>query len=100
MSDEFGPGGPSAGATGGADQETREVVDNLGAAMARLRAALDRLRHEVEANAQAEWVRTKPELRQTIAELEAMVDALAQRAKTALGDLGSRLDGQQSDRNR
>ena len=76
--------------------EREEVFDNLTAALARLRAAADRLREEAEANAQAEWVRTKPELRQTIADLEAMVDALAQRAKSALGDLGSRLDGQPS----
>ena len=94
--------------TGGQDTDPRftegqtreEVFDNLTAATSRLRAAVDRLRDEVEANAQDEWVRTKPELRQTIADLEAMVEALAQRAKGALGDLGSRLNSSQGGDNR
>jgi len=87
--------GESAGSgSGGADGDSarQEAVDNLTAAMARLRGAIDRLRQEVEANAQAEWVRAKPELRSTIGELEGMVDALSQRAKAALAGLGSRLN--------
>ena len=74
------------------DPSGQAVLENLGAAMARLRAALDRVGEEVEANAQAEWVRAKPGLRQGISDLQTMVDELAQRAKAALGDLGARLD--------
>ena len=75
-----------------------EVVNNLGAALARLRGAVDRLGAEVEANAAAEWVRAKPELRETITDLQGMVDTLAQRARAALGDLGSRLDDDRDQR--
>jgi hypothetical protein len=93
MSDDAGTGAPGAEAPHDGEERRQEVIDNLAAAMARLRTAVDRLREEVEANAHAEWVRAKPELRQTIAELQTMIDALAQRAKGALGDLGTRLDG-------
>ena len=79
-------------ANGGPDANRQAVLENLGAAMARLRAAIDRLGEEVEANAEAEWVRAKPELREGIDELQGMVDMLSQRAKAALGDLGARLD--------
>ena len=74
------------------DPGSQAVLENLGAAMARLRAALDRVGEEVEANAQAEWVHAKPGLRQGISDLQTMVDELAQRAKAALGELGARLD--------
>ena len=93
MSDNAGAGGPGAEAPPGSDERRQEVVDNIAAAMARLRAAVDRLKEEVEANAHAEWVRTKPELRQTVVELQTMIDALAQRARGALGEVGARLDG-------
>jgi hypothetical protein len=82
----------ASGGSGG-EKARDQVIDNLAAAMERLRAALQRLGDEVEANAQAEWVRAKPELRGTVTDLQRMVDALAERAKAALGELGSRLDG-------
>lgn len=84
--------GGAPGESGGGSQSRQEVIDNVTAAMARLRGAIERLREEVEANAQAEWVKAKPEIRHTIGELEGMVDALARRAKTTLTDIGSRLD--------
>ncbi len=93
MTDQRARDGRSDGqANRGPDANGQAVLENLGAALARLRAAVDRLGEEVEANAEAEWVRAKPELRQGIAELETMVDSLAQRAKAALGDLGAPLD--------
>jgi outer membrane murein-binding lipoprotein Lpp len=77
-----------------AGEPTREeVVDNLAASMTRLRGAVDQLRGEVEINAQSEWVRAKPELRSILNDLESKVDTLSQRAKEALGDLGSKIDG-------
>jgi outer membrane murein-binding lipoprotein Lpp len=95
MSDDTAAGSQDAAGSGRAGGSAgQEVIDDLGAAMARLRAAIDRLREEVEANAQTEWVRAKPELHSTIADLQAMVDTLAQRVKSALGDLGTRLEGQ------
>ena len=100
MASNAGTGSQGADPGPGGGQSREEVLEKLTAAMTRLRAAVDRLKDEVEANAQDEWVRAKPELRQTIADLEAMVEALAQRAKGALGDLGSRLDGQQGGDNR
>jgi hypothetical protein len=81
-------------ATGGGGEKARDqVIDNLAAAMERLRAAIERLGEEVEANAHTEWVRAKPELKSTVTDLQRMVDVLAERAKSALGELGSRLDG-------
>jgi len=80
-------------ANGHHDSTTRqEIIDSVTAAMQRLRGAIAELRGEVEANAQTEWVRAKPELRSTIADLEAMVETLAQRAKSALSGLDARLD--------
>lgn len=78
---------------GGSGEPTREqIIDNLAAAMERLRAAVTRLGEEVEANAHSEWVRAKPELKSTVSDLQRMVDVLAERAKAALGELGARLD--------
>lgn len=86
------------GTNGGGEGPSRqEIADHLAAAMARLRAAVDGMRDEVEANAQAEWVRAKPELRSTVNELEEKVDALAERAKAALADLGARIDGERKE---
>ncbi len=82
----------SQGNASGEDPGREEIADNLAAALASLRAAVDGMRHEVEANAQAEWVRAKPELRGTLRELEEKVDALAERAKATLADLGARID--------
>ena len=93
MSDRPTAGPRAHGSTGDEpDPNGQAVLENLGASVARLRTALDRLSEEVEANAEAEWVRAKPELRQGIDDLQTMVDQLSQRAKAALGDLGARLD--------
>ena len=93
MSDRPTAGPRPHGSTGDEpDPNGQAVLENLGASVARLRTALDRLSDEVEANAEAEWVRAKPELRQGIDDLQTMVDQLSQRAKAALGDLGARLD--------
>ena len=86
------PSPQGAPPNGSHDPGGQAVLENLGAAMARLRAALDRVGEEVEANGQAEWVHAKPGLRQGISDLQTMVDELAQRAKAALGELGARLD--------
>lgn len=69
-----------------------EIIDDLAAAMNRLRAAIEKVGEEIEANAHTEWDRAKPELRSTLSDLQRMVDVLAERAKTALGEMGSRLD--------
>lgn len=91
MANAEGTQGESAGGPG--EPSRQEVMDNLAQALAGLRAAVDRLRDEVEANAQAEWLRAKPEIRSTVAQLDGMVDNLAQRAKSTLADLNARLDG-------
>ena len=70
------------------DQETAELT----AALGHLREAVDRLRQEIEVNARDEWVRAKPELQSTLADLQRMIDAAAERAKAMLDDLGKRLD--------
>jgi hypothetical protein len=80
---------------GGGDEAQR---GNLDAAMARLQAAVDRVAAEIEGGVRDEWVRAKPELRQRVADLQTVVDDLAQRAKTALGDLSARLDERKGER--
>ncbi len=82
-----GDGGNDANA-GGQRQETFGNIDD---AMARLQAAFDRLREEVEASARDEWVRAKPQLRQGIVDLQRLVDDLARRVRIALDDLGAKL---------
>lgn len=79
-------------ATSRAEAEAKAAFDNLGEAVARLRAAIERLSEEVEASAHTEWERAKPEVRQGIGELQTTVEELAMKARTALGDLSARLD--------
>ncbi len=82
----------SGDATSRSEADAQAVFDNLGEAVARLRAAVERLGEEVEASARTEWTRAKPEMRQGISELQSMVDELAQKARTALSDVSARLD--------
>ncbi len=84
-----GESGNGAGAGGG----RQEAFGNIDDAMGRLQVAFDRFREEIEASARDEWVRAKPELRLGIVELQTMIDDLARRARTALDDLGARLEG-------
>ncbi len=78
--------------SGDGEPRREQIADDLSAALGNLREAVDRLRQEVEANAKEEWVRAKPELKTTLGDLQKMIDAAAERAKTLLGDLGNRLD--------
>lgn len=74
------------------EADAQAVFDNLGEAVARLREAVDRLGEEVEASARMEWTRAKPEMQHGISELQSMVDELAQKARTALGEVSARLN--------
>ncbi len=80
-----------SGNDAGAGARRQESFGNIDDAMARLQAAFEGLREEVEASARDEWVRAKPELRQGIVDLQGVVDDLARRAKTALDDLAAKL---------
>lgn len=67
-------------------------AEDLTAALGHLREAIERLGAEIETNARAEWVRAKPEVRNTLSDLQRMIDAAAERAKDLLGELSSRID--------
>ncbi len=89
------PSGSSGSEQEPRDQETADLT----AALGKLREAVDRLRQEIEVNAREEWVRAKPELKTTVADLQGMIDAAADRAKVMLDDLGKRLDRDESKEN-
>jgi hypothetical protein len=82
----------SGGRTGEQPPPEDQATADLTAALGHLRDAVDRLRQEIEVNAREEWVRAKPELKSTLADLQQMIDAAAERAKILLEDLGKRLD--------
>jgi hypothetical protein len=84
MADNQNPGANEPG-------QSKEA-DELTAALGQLREAIERLGSEIEANAREEWVRAKPELKNTLADLQRMIDAAAERAKELLNDLSSRID--------
>lgn len=82
----------SGGSTSDDQPRHEQVADDLAAALGRLREAVERLGREIEVNARGELNRARPELKKTLGDLQGMIDAAADRAKVALGDLGSRLD--------
>lgn len=95
MTDTPSSGGAASEQPPPQDQATADLT----AALGHLREAVDRLRQEIEVNAREEWVRAKPELKTTLADLQRMIDAAAERAKVMLDELSSRLDREgQSDR--
>ena len=67
-------------------------AEDVQQAVNRLRTELTRLSGEIERTATAQFEQRKPELRSSMDDLEAAIDALATKAKGFLGDLKTRLD--------
>jgi len=67
-------------------------AEDLHEAVNRIRAELLRIGGEIERTAAEQFEQRKPELRGSVEDLEAAIDALAARAKNFLGDLKARLD--------
>ncbi len=67
-------------------------TEDVSQAVARIRSELGRLSGEIERTATEQFEQRKPELRASMDDLEAAIEALATRAKGFIGDLKAKLD--------
>ena len=81
--------GVGSGTKGSGDPGSAEDVSQ---ADARIRSELGRLSGEIERTATEQFEQRKPELRASMDDLEAAIEALATRAKGFIGDLKAKLD--------
>lgn len=72
--------------------ERLRSAEELQQAIGRIRGEVIRLSGEIEKTANQQFEQRKPELRNSMDDLEAAIDSLATKAKGFLGDLKAKLD--------